>query len=306
MQLLEQLVTISPTTFENVTYDLLSSMGLVDLVWRTPGADGGRDIEGDIHKLDFSSTHIKERWYVECKRYSNSIDWPTVHEKLSYADNHSADYLLFVTTATFSPKCTDEVAKWNRNKKFPQVRFWPGYELEERLSKFPKILLKHGLVSTAPIQAPAFLDLTMQIAKATTSALGRDSLMTVATENKELTYSAALSELLLARMQQFDSQNRTFAEPLVLPTDAFEWTSFASDKYPFDRYAFRAFLTLLHLVSESQNIRVSEVIDQQVVIEADLFTVSESTATILRMLAFWGHFEFELHDRRVTVKNAKN
>lgn len=306
MSLLDQLVGISPTAFENVTYDLLTSLGLVNLVWRTPGVDGGRDIEGDLQKLDFSSMHTKERWYVECKRYSNSIDWPTVHGKLSYADNHDADFLLFVTTATFSPKCVDEVAKWNRNKKFPQVRCWPGYELEDRLTKFPKILLKYGLTSAAPIQAPAFLDLTMQIAKATTSALGRDSLSAAVAENKELTYSAALSELLLARMQQFDSSNKTFAEPLILPTDAFEWSQFAGAEYPFDRYAFRALLTLLHLVSDNQNIQVSNLIDQQVAIEVNSLTALTFTADSLQTLAFWGHFEIELQDKKVIVKNAKN
>lgn len=302
MQLLDQLVKISPMAFENVSYDLLASMGLVNLIWRTPGADGGRDIEGDLYKLDFSSSFIKERWYIECKRYSGSIDWPTVHGKLSYANNHGADYLLFVTTATFSPKCRDEVKEWNLKNKTPQIRCWPGYELEERLPKFPKILLKYGLISATPIQAPAFLDLTMQIAKATSSALGRDSLLTESGENKELVFSAALSELLLARMQQFDSKKMTFAEPLILPIDAFDWVNFASDKYPFDRYAFRALLTLLHLVSKAQNIQVSKVIDQQTIIEVDSLAVTASTDTLLQMLAFWGHFKAELQDGKVVVK----
>ena len=81
------------------------------------------------------------------------------------------------------------------------------------------------------------------------SALGRDSLVTASSENKELTYSAALSELLMARMQQFDFQQKTFAEPLIIPMDAYEWTEFAGDNYPFDRYAFRALLALLHLIT---------------------------------------------------------
>lgn len=43
-----------PTSFENLVYDLASSAGLRNAVWRTPGSDEGRDIEGEITTIDFS------------------------------------------------------------------------------------------------------------------------------------------------------------------------------------------------------------------------------------------------------------
>jgi hypothetical protein len=46
--LLKSLHDLSPRQFENVVYDLVSAAGLRNAVWRTPGADGGRDIEGDF------------------------------------------------------------------------------------------------------------------------------------------------------------------------------------------------------------------------------------------------------------------
>jgi hypothetical protein len=37
-------LTLTPTEFENLVFDLLISRGMVNVAWRTPGADGGRDI----------------------------------------------------------------------------------------------------------------------------------------------------------------------------------------------------------------------------------------------------------------------
>ena len=99
---------LPPDQFENMTFDLLHAAGLKNLVWRTPGADGGRDIEGTFSAIDFSRHYQNQSWYIECKRYSNSIDWPTVWSKISYADVKGADFLLLVTNANPSPSCETE------------------------------------------------------------------------------------------------------------------------------------------------------------------------------------------------------
>jgi Restriction endonuclease len=88
---------LSPHQFENLTVDLLQVAGLKRLVWRTLGPDGGRDIEGFYTSIDFSNYYYTKRWYIECKRYSSSIDWPTVWNKIAYADARKANFLLFVT-----------------------------------------------------------------------------------------------------------------------------------------------------------------------------------------------------------------
>jgi hypothetical protein len=114
------LKALTPQEFENFAYDLLLLSGMRNLVWRTPGADGGRDLEGEFSTIDFSGDHATQRWYIECKRYKSAIDWPTVHEKLAIAENHRADFLLFVTTSNFSSPCRDEVDR--RNKRGGSVR----------------------------------------------------------------------------------------------------------------------------------------------------------------------------------------
>src|SRR5258706_16433701 len=93
------LTELTPLEFENLIFDLMTSRGMSNVVWRTPGADGGRDIEGQTTELDLSGTAVSRKWYVECKRYATSVDWPTIYPKLSYADSHHADFLLLCTTS---------------------------------------------------------------------------------------------------------------------------------------------------------------------------------------------------------------
>jgi len=104
---------LSPSEFENFTYDVLSAAGVRGLTWRTPGADGGRDIEGHVSTLDFSGVESRQRWYFECKRYTNSLDWPLIYAKVAFADANGADFLLVVTNSNPSPACETQIATWN-------------------------------------------------------------------------------------------------------------------------------------------------------------------------------------------------
>jgi hypothetical protein len=85
--MLSKLKTLTPQDFENLTYDLLMLAGIRNLVWRTPGSDGGRDLEGLYNRVDFADGVVSEVWYFECKRYQSAIDWPTVFGKIAYAAN---------------------------------------------------------------------------------------------------------------------------------------------------------------------------------------------------------------------------
>ena len=66
--LVAELNKLDPQEFENLAYDLLFLSGLQNLRWRTPSADGGRDLEGTFSSIDFSGEHVTHKWYVECKR----------------------------------------------------------------------------------------------------------------------------------------------------------------------------------------------------------------------------------------------
>jgi hypothetical protein len=51
--LVTRLKKLAPEEFENLAYDLLFLSGVQNLQWRTPSADGGRDLEGQVPVMDF-------------------------------------------------------------------------------------------------------------------------------------------------------------------------------------------------------------------------------------------------------------
>ena len=130
----------NPTEFEHLVFDMLSLRGLSNVDWRTPGADGGRDIEGLWTQFDLSGYEQRTKWFVECKRYAAAVDWPTIYEKVAYADSHQADVLLMCTSSSFSPAALTRVAEWNDRRRRPTIRLWPQHELHLRLQQHPDLL----------------------------------------------------------------------------------------------------------------------------------------------------------------------
>ena len=107
------LLDLSSTEFENLIFDLVKIKGAENVSWRTPGADGGRDIDSYIYETDFSGVVHPKKWYIECKRYASSVDWPTIYSKLAYAVSNNADYLLMCSTSKYTPIALNEVEKHN-------------------------------------------------------------------------------------------------------------------------------------------------------------------------------------------------
>lgn len=294
MGILDSLKALDPRLFENLSYDLLTQSGITNLVWRTPGADRGRDLEGEFPVIDFSGTGFTEKWYIECKRYESSIDWPTVFGKLSYAINNGADYLLMITTSNLSTNCVDEVNNWNSKNKYPKIRCWPGYYLENSLQLFPSILLKYGLTSNSAIVPPAFLQLAQTVAKTTAAAMGRDSLESKNQENRELTFAGSLAELMQAKMMQHELEGKISPSPFNAKVDEFEGDNYSEKIYPVDKYALRALLAFVRMLKKSSSINVSSIQkDNSIIIDADISMQPESDIQLLKLVAFWGSFQIE-------------
>jgi len=247
---IDKLKALTPTQFENVVYDLVTSAGLRNAVWRTPGSDSGRDIEGEMATTDFSGFHAIATWYVECKRYAASVDWPTVWEKIAYADSHGADYLLLVTTTTLSPQCKTEVSTWNSTRRRPAVRFWEATNLEPTLMHYPGILVKYGLAADTKLAPASFIALAQQTSKVVQAAYGVSELADH--DNPALEAASALSELLTVRIRDAETGGKFTNSPFVLATDHFHWLTVngnTTELGGFDRHGLRAVLALLRHVT---------------------------------------------------------
>lgn len=196
--ILSQLKQVHPTEFEHLVFDLVQLLGLRNVSWRTPGPDGGRDIEGELVRCDFSGVVTREKWYVECKRYENALNWPQVFEKIAYATNHRADFLLVCTTASLSPSCKNELTTWQSAHPKIKVRAWEGAELENRVAGQPLLLEKYGLAARAHQREHALMPLVLMSHKAMQAEYGRQCFLGEPARGAE--YAAGLAELIHSRL----------------------------------------------------------------------------------------------------------
>jgi hypothetical protein len=247
---------LSPTQFENLVFDLMILSGLRNAVWRTPGADGGRDIEGEYWVTDLSEEVRPERWYIECKRYQQSIDWPTVSNKIPYAKNHDADYLFFVTTSSLSPRCKDEIAKREAKRKRLRIRYWDGTRLASYISRHAFLQIKYGLCDKKEFLGPELLPLLDTTSKAVQSAYSK-SIFT-GQPTAELEFSAALVDLILARADEIKVGNTQSIRRFNLSRDLYDWCRVEDgvDLTSCDSFGLRAFLSGIRFYSSKEEVSI--------------------------------------------------
>lgn len=251
--ILKRISELSPREFENLVYDCVRGIGLSNLIWRTPGPDGGRDIEGEILETDVTGFETRLRWYVECKRYTSSIDWPTVWQKLSYADSQGADVLLLATNSNPSPNCETEVQAWNQDRRRPRIRFWRGYDLPRILRANLPIARAHGIIDPIREVVTDGIDLSLVInrlvqASYSASIFDQNNLQTLET-------AAALSELLSQRLADLKAYGRFVPATRANEPPEFDWLSTEGDFREWEDVGLRALLCSIHLVSQGEMIR---------------------------------------------------
>jgi hypothetical protein len=297
-------LSLSATEFENLTFDLLQEMGLENLVWRTPGPDGGRDIEGDLPIRDLSGSLAHQHWFIECKRYSYAVDWPTVWNKLSFASNNDADFLLFVMTTTLSPTCETEISKWNLRKIRPAIRAWRGYQLEGILSRFPAVRLKYGLLEAHKDNGASFVALAVDAMKFTQSAYAAAELGQQ--NGGSLEAAAALAELLSARMQDFETVGKIVIAGIDPKVDLYPWLTISSpnDLPPVDRFGFRALASVFRAALHCEAVSVKEDEGTMAMLpEGKRLGMTSSALSVLQRVAFWSNFQIACRDDAVRVSS---
>lgn len=271
---------LTPTNFENLVYDLLIKRGLENVRWRTPGADGGRDIEGTYSVVDFSGTATVETWYVECKRYSASIGWPLLYEKITYAANHGVDFLLLCTTAVTSPKCKDEIAKWNDARRVPLVRVWERPELERLLQNDQQLLRKYGLDPTVKVQSGTPSELLALLVRTADSVYGEAVYKGSASASVE--FAASLAEFIAVTAEDPPGGIPSASRSLVPSRDLYGWCAVddKTDWTGWGSYTVRALVCAVRFYTKASRLELVVSSDgREVRIEtngADLPTLSKA------------------------------
>lgn len=296
----EKLLNLTPSQFENLTYDLLHEMGMQNLCWRTPGPDGGRDIEGVLSVRDFSGQISVQKWYVECKRYTGSVDWPTIFGKVSYAKNHNADFLLMVSPSKFSPTALSETKVWNQREQL-QIKLWPDHDIYLQVQNCPNVIAKYSLSdSHASLKLP-FLELLGDIAKLLYAAEARYELLEETTLQGEVKVAKELSTLAMVRLWQLETEGKLSLASSMrqreLPSGYIAITDIDSK---IDNPGLTAFLYLWKFLfkQDSANITIEEELCS---FETDVEEINEGNKQKLDSVAMWANFDYELVGKKLKI-----
>ena len=251
-EILNSVSKLTPTQFENLVFDIVRVLGFENVVWRTPGADGGRDIEAYLTVTDPTGHNQVQKWYVECKRYEKSIDWATVWNKLSHADCQNADVLFLVTNSTPSPKCVSRISEWNNQRRVPAIRVWRGYEFPSFLRANLDLAVAHGIIS--PEREPNALgaEFALELAKLIQSAHGA-----IEFGSKSMTAieaASALAELLEHRLRDLKQYGRFAKGPDLTPSSIPDWLKLDGPHQQTEEVGFRALALLLRHLAQCETV----------------------------------------------------
>lgn len=297
--LLARLRSFPPRKFENFVFDLLILSGLRNPVWRTPGPDAGRDIEGEAVSMDMSENLTLERWYIECKRYRKSLDWPAVFEKLSYASNHNADFLLFVTTGVLTPRAKEEMSRRAAAKLRPILRVWDATLLGTVALRYPLLLRTYGLVHDAQIAVTSLLPLVDIASKSVQSAYGHAVMRD--TVDPALEFAAAVVELIAVRAAT--SGELQPVRPFRRDRDLYPWCVLRGPAQldRFDAYAFRTLLAGVRLFSQCREVEITRVGDGVCQLATESTIRSSGTIAAIGTVAVAGDLEVTINAKGVRV-----
>lgn len=126
---------------EELLYWLLDAVGVRDLRWRRGGSnggapDGGRDLEGTFHQPTPFGEFQAQRWWVQAKGRSGTVEPAAIHSTLNNAAERS-DVLVFATNTQFSNPTIDWVDEWQRRHPLPKVYLWARETLERQVCRHP-------------------------------------------------------------------------------------------------------------------------------------------------------------------------
>ncbi|MEE4576706.1 restriction endonuclease [Paenibacillus polymyxa] len=165
-----QFERITPRKFEELCFDILLRMGYQSLIWRQGGADQGRDIEGKFIVNNQLVGTIEERWFFECKHYTNGVPVEQISTKIAWADAEGPNHFVLFTSSYLSNSSRQWLEKMQKGRPYKIhiiegkiikhliVNTFPDLINEYFVDKYEKLLLEsmrnwmiHDIVPNPPV-----------------------------------------------------------------------------------------------------------------------------------------------------------
>ncbi len=148
---------LSDGNFEELTYDLLAAVGLVNVNWRRGSghggatADQGRDIVGQESRKSVDGEEYLETWFIQCKHYVQGVPPEKLQGALTWANSERPDVRLFVVSNFLSNPAKNYLESYELNNAPPyRIKIWERKDIERLLSSRPELIRKYGLDPADP------------------------------------------------------------------------------------------------------------------------------------------------------------
>ena len=139
---------IDPEKFEKLIYFLLDSIGMKNIIWRKGGpgvsaTDGGRDLECEDNIIERDGSVRTEKWWVEVKYRTNTLEKIKVQETLMNAVvNPDVDVIGIATNNVVSNPTKDWINMFKEENKTKRIVIWEGYHLEKIINDNPSLIYR--------------------------------------------------------------------------------------------------------------------------------------------------------------------
>lgn len=153
---------LSPTDFEELVFDLLETIGFVNVDWRkgTPKdaspSDRGRDIEAQLLVTDIDGHQRFERWFVDAKHYEKGVPPEAIQGLVTWSQAERPDVALVAASGYLSNPAKDWIDQYRRNQTPSfRLRHWERPQLNRMISEHPDVLLRHQIWEIDSMRSPS-------------------------------------------------------------------------------------------------------------------------------------------------------
>jgi hypothetical protein len=141
---------------EEMVYWLCDAIGAVDLVWRAGSISGtsrdrGRDVEATFHVEEPGGDFRPERWWLQAKGRSKTLEPSAVKEVANDAQGASdLDVLVIATNSRFSNDTRDWVSEFQALHPRPVIKLWDRSQLERMAIAHPAVVARIAPQALSP------------------------------------------------------------------------------------------------------------------------------------------------------------
>ncbi len=139
---------IDPEKFEKLIYFLLDSIGMKNIIWRKGGSgvsatDGGRDLECEDHIIERDGSVRSEKWWIEVKYRTNTLEKMKVQETLINAVGYqNVDVIGIVTNNVITNPTQDWIDVFKDQHKAKRIVIWQDHNLENIIKNNPSLIYR--------------------------------------------------------------------------------------------------------------------------------------------------------------------